>query len=77
MIKGGIYLYPNTASHPNGKLRLLYECNPIAFICEQAGGEATNGVSRIMDLKPNKLHQRTPFYCGSIEMIKKLKSLMV
>ena len=77
MIKGGIYLYPNTASHPNGKLRLLYECNPIAFICEQAGGKATNGVSRIMDLKPNKLHQRTPFYCGSIEMIKKLKSLMV
>ena len=77
MIKGGIYLYPNTASHPNGKLRLLYECNPIAFICEQAGGVATNGVSRIMDLKPNKLHQRTPFYCGSIEMIKKLKSLMV
>ena len=77
MIKGGIYLYPNTASHPNGKLRLLYECNPIAFICEQAGGVATNGMTRIMDLKPNKLHQRTPFYCGSIEMIEKLKSLMV
>ena len=76
MIKGGIYMYPNTSKNPNGKLRLLYECNPIAFICEQAQGIATNGHSRILDVKPSTLHQRIPFYCGSSDMVKKLKSLM-
>ena len=59
----------------NGKLRLLYECNPIAFICEQAGGVATDGFSRILDIIPKTLHQRIPFYCGSPSMVKKLKSL--
>ncbi len=76
MIKGGIYMYPNTSKNPNGKLRLLYECNPIAFICEQAQGIATDGHSRILDVKPSTLHQRIPFYCGSSDMVKKLKSLM-
>ncbi|MGY8919248.1 MAG: class 1 fructose-bisphosphatase [Flavobacteriales bacterium] len=76
MIKGGIYMYPNTSKNPNGKLRLLYECNPIAFICEQAQGMATDGHSRILDVKPSTLHQRIPFYCGSSDMVKKLKSLM-
>ena len=62
MIKGGIFLYPQTSKNPNGKLRLLYECNPIAFICEQAGGVATNGKENILDIIPTELHMRTPFY---------------
>ena len=65
MIKGGIYIYPNTAKDPNGKLRLLYECNPMAFLIEQAGGKATDGFRRILDIQPTTLHQRTPFIGGS------------
>ncbi len=61
LLKGGIYLYPSTQSHPNGKLRLLYECNPMAFLIEQAGGLASDGARRIMDIKPTELHQRVPF----------------
>jgi fructose-1,6-bisphosphatase I len=72
LIKGGIYLYPSTKNHPNGKLRLLYECNPIAFLTEQAGGKATNGQKRILDINPKQLHQRVPFYCGNAEMINRL-----
>ena len=71
LIKGGIYIYPHTHSHKEGKLRLLYECNPLAFLVEQAGGVATNGVSRIMEIKPTSLHQRTPLYIGSRDMVKK------
>jgi fructose-1,6-bisphosphatase I len=71
MIKGGIYIYPEGTNAPNGKLRLLYECNPLAFIAEQAGGLATNGNQRIMELKPTELHQRVPFYIGSENMVKK------
>ncbi|MEA3316368.1 MAG: class 1 fructose-bisphosphatase [Bacteroidota bacterium] len=69
LLKGGIFIYPETESAPNGKLRLLYECNPIAFIAEQAGGSATNGTNRIMDIKPTSLHQRVPFYTGSKDMV--------
>ena len=69
LIKGGIYLYPPTLQHTNGKLRLLYECNPIAFLAEQAGGSAINGKERILDIEPTDLHQRTPFYCGVTNMI--------
>jgi fructose-1,6-bisphosphatase I len=69
LIKGGIYIYPSTAKSPNGKLRLIYECNPLAFIVEQAGGIASNGTSRILDLQPESLHQRTPFYIGSPDMV--------
>jgi len=76
LIKGGIFLYPNTSKNPNGKLRLLYECNPISFICEQAGGIASDGINNILDLQPTNLHQRTPFYCGSSKMINQLKTLV-
>jgi fructose-1,6-bisphosphatase I len=69
LLKGGIFLYPPTASHANGKLRLLYEANPIAFIAEQAGGIATNGKERILDIEPRDIHQRTPLVLGSkVEM---------
>ncbi len=76
MIKGGIYIYPQTATAPNGKLRLLYECNPIAFIVEQAGGLANDGYQRIMEIKPSELHQRVPFFCGSKKMVEKAASYM-
>ncbi|CAG5076293.1 class 1 fructose-bisphosphatase [Parvicella tangerina] len=72
LIKGGIYIYPSTAKAPNGKLRLLYECNPFAFIAEQAGGKATDGEQRIMDIQPTELHQRVPFIVGSKNMVDKL-----
>lgn len=76
MIKGGIYIYPATAIAPKGKLRLLYECNPMAFICEQAGGKASDGFTRVMDIKPTELHQRVPFFCGSQKMVEKAESFM-
>ncbi|MDN5203365.1 class 1 fructose-bisphosphatase [Fulvivirgaceae bacterium BMA10] len=73
MLKGGIYIYPSTAKNPNGKLRLLYECNALAFIVEQAGGKATDGINRILDVKPTSLHQRVPFFVGSKNMVEKAK----
>ena len=76
MIKGGIYIYPNTAKDPNGKLRLLYECNPMAFLIEQAGGKATDGFRRILEIQPTTLHQRTPFIGGSASMVEKAESFM-
>lgn len=69
LITGGIYIYPTTTKSPNGKLRLLYECNPMAFIIEQAGGKATTGGKRIMELPIKELHQRTPLFCGSSDMV--------
>tara|TARA_A100001011_G_scaffold128743_1_gene135739 strand:- start:9512 stop:10504 length:993 start_codon:yes stop_codon:yes gene_type:complete len=69
LISGGVYLYPPTLSYPNGKLRLLYECNPIAFLAEQSGGAATDGKNRILDISPEELHQRCPFYCGDKSMV--------
>lgn len=69
LLKGGIYLYPPSTFHPDGKLRLLYECNPLAFLCEQAGGKATNGQQRILDLEPTELHQRCPLVIGSPKMV--------
>jgi fructose-1,6-bisphosphatase I len=69
LINGGIYIYPTTASSPKGKLRLLYECNPIAFIIEQAGGKATDGRHRILEQEIKTLHQRTPFFAGSADMV--------
>jgi fructose-1,6-bisphosphatase I len=69
LIKGGIYIYPTTAKSPNGKLRLLYECNPLAFIVEQAGGIASDGFRRIMDIEITELHQRTPLFIGSSKMV--------
>jgi fructose-1,6-bisphosphatase I len=71
LLKGGIYIYPATAKDKNGKLRLMYECNALAFIAEQAGGSASDGHGRILDLVPTSLHQRTPFYVGSKKMVMK------
>lgn len=76
MIKGGIYIYPTSSRAPQGKLRLLYECNPMAYIAEQAGGKASNGFQRIMDIKPTELHQRVPFFCGSKNMVEKAEEFM-
>lgn len=76
MLKGGIYLYPTSTKAKNGKLRLLYECNPMAFITEQAGGKASDGVSRIMEILPTSLHQRAPFFCGSINMVEKVEDFI-
>lgn len=76
MLKGGIYIYPSGTSSPNGKLRLLYECNPLAFLAEQAGGKATDGFRRIMEIKPTELHQRTPYFVGSSKMVDKADELM-
>lgn len=72
LIKGGIYIYPDVLSAPEGKLRLLYECNPLAFIAEQAGGLATTGRKRILEIKPERLHQRVPYYVGSKLMVEKV-----
>ena len=77
MIKGGIYLYPTSSKSPKGKLRLLYECNPLAFVVEQAGGKASDGKNRIMELQPTELHQRIPFFCGSKNMVDTLEKFMI
>ena len=74
LIKGGIFMYPATTDKPRGKLRLMYECNPLAFIVEKAGGNATNGLQRILDLQPDALHQRTPFFIGSKNMMTELET---
>lgn len=76
LIKGGIFMYPATASRPGGKLRLLYECNPFAFIVEVAGGKATDGKQRILDIQPTTLHQRSPFYIGSRLMMEELETYL-
>jgi fructose-1,6-bisphosphatase I len=76
LIKGGIYIYPGTTTAPNGKLRLLYECNPLAFLAEQAGGKASNGTSRIMEIEPTELHQRTPYFIGSKSMVEKAEEFL-
>ena len=76
LIKGGIFMYPGTIDKPKGKLRLLYECNPFAFIVEVAGGKATDGEKRILDIQPNELHQRTPMFIGSREMMEELESCL-
>ena len=76
LFKGGIFIYPSTAKDPKGKLRLLYECNALSFIVEQAGGKATDGKNRILELTPENLHQRTPFIIGSKAMVEKAESLL-
>ena len=76
MIKGGIYIYPTSSKAPKGKLRLLYECNPMAFLAEQAGGKASDGYMRTLDIKPTELHQRVPFFCGSKNMMEVAESFM-
>lgn len=76
LLQGGIYIYPQSTGKPEGKLRLLYECNPFAFLLEQAGGRATNGAQRIMDIKPSDIHQRMPFFGGCVAMVEKAESFM-
>jgi len=76
LIKGVIYLYPETFANPNGKLRLLYECNPMAFLAEQSGGMATDGTQSILNIQPTELHQRVPFYCGSQKMVETLTTFL-
>ena len=76
LIRGGIFMYPSTSKNPKGKLRLLYECNPISFICEQAGGLAIDGEENILDIQPDALHQRIPFYCGSEKMINQVQTFI-
>lgn len=76
LIKGGVYLYPSTTKAPNGKLRLLYECNPLAFIAEQAGGKASDGYKRTMEIEPTELHQRCAYYVGSKNMVKDIEDLL-
>ena len=76
MLKGGIYIYPETESHPHGKLRLQYECNPMAFLAEQAGGRATDGMRRILDLRPQDVHQRVPLYTGSTRMMERVAEFL-
>jgi len=76
LLKGGIFMYPGTIDKPKGKLRLLYECNPFAFILAVAGGRATNGEQRILDIQPTELHQRTPMYIGSNGMMDELETCL-
>ena len=76
LIKGGIYVYPDTTLNPDGKLRLLYECNPLAFVAEQAGGMATTGRIPVLDIQPTKLHQRVPYYTGSKNMMEKCMGML-
>ncbi|MDG6896248.1 class 1 fructose-bisphosphatase [Volucribacter amazonae] len=76
MLKGGIYIYPNATNYPNGKLRLLYEGNPMAFLAEQAGGLATDGFQRILDIQPRELHQRVPLFIGSKQMVETAQQFM-
>lgn len=76
LIRGGIFIYPGTTKSKNGKLRLLYECNPIAFIAEQAGGKATDGFRNVLDIQPKALHERSPIFVGPTYMVDKAESLM-
>ncbi|MEQ9300503.1 MAG: class 1 fructose-bisphosphatase [Cyclobacteriaceae bacterium] len=76
LLKGGIYIYPSTKASPQGKLRLMYEANALAFICEQSGGLASDGDERIMSIVPSTLHQRTPLFIGSRELVKKAISIV-
>lgn len=76
IIKGGIYMYPATDTAPNGKLRLMYECNPLAFLAEQAGGKASDGKNRIMEIEPTDLHQRAPYFVGNTTMVEKVEALI-
>lgn len=76
LIKGGIFIYPGTTKQPKGKLRLLYECNPVAFLAEQAGGKASDGFRRIMEIEPKTLHQRAPLFIGPKSMVEKAEEFM-
>jgi fructose-1,6-bisphosphatase I len=76
LLKGGIFIYPPTEKTPNGKLRLLYECNPMSFIVEQAGGMASTGKMRVMEVTPTELHQRVPLFIGSKKMVEEAVAML-
>jgi fructose-1,6-bisphosphatase I len=76
LLKGGIFIYPSTEKDPNGKLRMMYECNPMSFLIEQAGGKSTNGIDRLLDQVAGSLHQRTPIFIGSTNMVDKATEMM-
>lgn len=76
LMKGGVYMYPSSEIYPNGKLRLLYECNPMALIAEKAGGKATDGYKRILEIEPTSLHQKTPYFVGSVEMVEEVEEFI-
>ncbi len=76
LLRGGIFIYPETSDSPSGKLRLLYECNPMAFIVEQAGGASSSGLERTLDIRPTELHQRVPIYIGSYNMVSKFLNFL-
>jgi len=75
LLYGGVFSYPADAKNKNGKLRLVYECNPISFLIEQAGGKATTGTQRILEVQPTALHQRVPLWCGSYDDIAEVEAL--
>ena len=77
LLYGGIFMYPGDSRNPNGKLRLMYECNPVAFIIEQAGGKAIDGKQRILDINPDNLHQRVPIFVGSEEDVNIVEKFMI
>ncbi|MBD2716974.1 class 1 fructose-bisphosphatase [Microvirga sp. STR05] len=76
LLKGGIYIYPSTQKSPKGKLRLMYECNPLAFIVEQAGGKSSNGRMRTMEIEPQDMHDRCPLFIGSTELVNKAEEFL-
>ncbi len=76
LIRGGIFLYPATSKNRQGKLRLLYECNPVAFLAEQAGGKASDGFRRILDIQPVRLHERSPLFAGPSPMVEMAEEFM-
>ena len=76
LITGGIFIYPNSSQYPNGKLRLMYECNPLSFLVEQAGGMAIDGKGRILEIEPESIHQRTPIFIGSKQNVLKAKEFL-
>jgi fructose-1,6-bisphosphatase I len=75
LLYGGIFMYPADSRHPNGKLRLMYECNPMSFIVEAAGGKSSDGKNRILDILPENLHQKTPIFIGSKEDVEMVEFL--
>ena len=76
LLYGGLFMYPADSRNPNGKLRLQYECNPMAFIIEQAGGRASDGINRILELQPETIHQRTPIFIGSQDDVKMVEKFI-
>jgi fructose-1,6-bisphosphatase I len=77
LVRGGIFIYSGTTKSKHGKLRLLYECNPVAFLAEQAGGKATDGFRRILDIQPHELHERSPLFIGPSDMVTKAGEFML